>query len=145
MRVRKKAVGALPRLLVASVLLVVLAAGCGGEDQSGNQQGGQQGDAEPANSKIALGTIQGVDQEKKKVSLKPTTQDQGAKPLNFRVNARAKISLGGQEREMGDIQDGQQAQIEYVEKDKGPDRAVSVELFATGQDQQQPQEGEQTN
>lgn len=150
MHLRSNAAGSILGLLAASVLLV---AGCGGEDQSGeqqgnqqgNQQGGQAGRAEPADSKIAIGTIRAVKVDKMRISLNPTTQDGEAEPVPFKVNKRSEILLNGQEREIGDVQGGQQAQVEYVERDAGVDRAISVELFASGGQQQQPEGGESTN
>ena len=147
MRVKSKAAGSLLGLLMISISL---AAGCGGggQEQSGEQQGGQQGGqagrAEPADSKIAIGTVRAVKVDKMRISLNPTTQDGEAEPVPFKVNKRSEILLNGQRREIGDVQGGQQAQVEYVERDAGLDRAISVELFASG-GQQQPEGGESTN
>lgn len=146
MRVKRKAAGSLLGLLMMSVLL---AAGCGGggQEQSGEQQGGQGGGrgnrAEPADSKIAIGTIRAVKEDKMRLSLEPATEDQGSEPIPFKLNKRTEVSLNGQEQELGDAQGGQQAQIEYVERDDGIDRAISVELFAA--EGQQPEGGESNN
>lgn len=134
MRPKKRTAGSLLGLLMMSVLL---AAGCGGggQEPSGEQQGGQGGGgnrAEPADSKIAIGTIRAVNEDKMRISLEPAAEDQGSEPVPFKLNKRTEISLDGREQALGDARGGQQAQVEYVERDEGIDRAISVELFAAG-------------
>ncbi len=134
MRARENAVRPLLALFVVSVLLAGLVAGCGGGDQSGNerdkkQQGGKAADTGGSDSKIALGTIRAFEEDKRKVYLKPAAEARGEKQLSFKVNKRADITLGGKKAEIGDIARGQQAQIGYVDRAKGPGRALSVNLF----------------
>ncbi len=140
MRARENAVRPLLALFVVSVLLAGLVAGCGGGDQSGNerdkkQQGGKAAEAGGSDRKIALGTIRAFEEDKRKVYLKPAAEARGEKQLSFKVNKRADITLGGKKAEIGDIARGQQAQIGYVDRAKGPGRALSVDLFgARGQE-----------
>ena len=134
MRARENAVRPLLALFVVSVLLAGLVAGCGGGDQSGNerdkkQQGGKAADTGGSDRKIALGTIRAFEEDKRKVYLKPAAEARGEKQLSFKVNKRADITLGGKKAEIGDIARGQQAQIGYVDRAKGPGRALSVNLF----------------
>jgi hypothetical protein len=134
MRARENAVRPLLALFVVSVLLVALVAGCGGGDQSGNerdkkQQGGKAADTGGSDRKMALGTIRAFEEDKRKVYLKPAAEARGEKQLSFKVNKRADITLGGKKAEIGDIARGQQAQIGYVDRAKGPGRALSVNLF----------------
>ncbi len=134
MRARENAVRPLLALFVVSVLLAGLVAGCGGGDQSGNerdkrQQGGKAADTGESDRKIALGTIRAFEEDKRKVYLKPAAEARGEKQLSFKVNKRADITLGGKKAEIGDIARGQQAQIGYVDRAKGPGRALSVNLF----------------
>jgi hypothetical protein len=134
MRARENAVRPLLALFVVSVLLAALVAGCGGGDQSGNerdkkQQGGKAADTGGSDRKIALGTIRAFEEDKRKVYLKPAAEARGEKQLSFKVNKRADITLGGKKAEIGDIARGQQAQIGYVDRAKGPGRALSVNLF----------------
>lgn len=134
MRARENAVRPLLALFVVSVLLAALVAGCGGGDQSGNerdkkQQGGKAADTGGSDRKIALGTIRAFEEDKRKVYLKPAAEARGERQLSFKVNKRADITLGGKKAEIGDIARGQQAQIGYVDRAKGPGRALSVNLF----------------
>ena len=134
MRPRENAVRPLLALFVVSVLLAALVAGCGGGDQLGNgrekkHQGGKAADTGGSDRKIALGTIRAFEKDKRKIYLKPAAEARGEKQLSFKVNKRADITLGGKKAEIGDIARGQQAQIGYVDRAKGPGRALSVNLF----------------
>jgi hypothetical protein len=124
MRVR----GSSTALLVgAFILLAGLLAGCGGgggqsgnnESQNGEAPGGKkeqggaaQGDAPQA--KTALGTITAVRPDRGKIVLRPSTEIQGAKRMVFRVGDKAEITLNDEPAEMTDVEEGQQAQIQYV-------------------------------
>ena len=144
MRPGENAVRSLLALLVLSALLAGLIAGCGGGDQSGTggekkQQAGKAAKregggvkAEESNTKIALGTIRAVKEDKRRISLKPTVEAQGDGSLAFRVADNA------------DIAGGQQAQVEFVGGEKGAGRALSVQLFQV-QREQPPGEDGQTN
>lgn len=150
MRARENAVRPLLALFVVSVLLAGLVAGCGGGDQSGNerdkkQQGGKAADTGGSDRKIALGTIRAFEEDKRKVYLKPAAEARGEKQLSFKVNKRADITLGGKKAEIGDIARGQQAQIGYVDRAKGPGRALSVNLFGVPGQQEPSEEGGNAN
>jgi hypothetical protein len=150
MRARENAVRPLLALFVVSVLLAALVAGCGGGDQSGNerdkkQQGGKAADTGGSDRKIALGTIRAFEEDKRKVYLKPAAEARGEKQLSFKVNKRADITLGGKKAEIGDIARGQQAQIGYVDRAKGPGRALSVNLFGVPGQQEPSEEGGNAN
>ena len=136
---------------IALVLLLGFLAGCGG-DQSGSsesQGGGQQGGSEqgggeqaggqggepggeaadegPSQAKVALGSIESVQPDKRKVVLKPSFEAQGGDQITFNVRKNAEIRVNNQEAELSDIKSGQQAQIEYVTKND-VNRAVSVQV-----------------
>ncbi len=107
---------------IASILLALLLAGCaGGGEQSGN--GGNEGQGEAAQGegtqanapapKIALGTVISVKADRRKIILRPSTEQQGDR-LTFKVIDDAQITLDDQQAEMADVQEGQQAQITYV-------------------------------
>jgi hypothetical protein len=150
MRARENAVRPLLALFVVSVLLAALVAGCGGGDQSGNerdkkQQGGKAADTGGSDRKMALGTIRAFEEDKRKVYLKPAAEARGEKQLSFKVNKRADITLGGKKAEIGDIARGQQAQIGYVDRAKGPGRALSVNLFGVPGQQEPSEEGGNAN
>jgi ABC-type Fe3+-hydroxamate transport system substrate-binding protein len=131
-------------LFIASILLAGLLAGCaGGGDQAGNggSQGGEgeqgqaaQGEGTQANAvqvKIALGTIVSVKPDRRKIVLRPSTEQQGDR-LVFKVVDDAVITLDDQPAEMADVQEGQQAQIEYITVNE-QNRARRVELIAEGE------------
>ena len=143
-------------LLVVSVLLAGLLWGCGGGgDQSGsggsqggdeNQQGeaqqgeaqqggGEQGQAaqgDPPEAKIALGRVIAVVPDRRKIILRPSAEVQGGERMVFKVRDDAEISLNDQPAEMDGVQEGQQAQIEYIVVDE-QNRARRVELIAEGE------------
>ena len=130
---------------IVLVLLLGFLAGCGGNqsgsgesqdgqqgggDQAGGQrgeQGGEAADEGPSQAKIALGSIESVQPDKRKVVLKPSFEAQGGDQITFNVRKNAEIRVNNQEAELSDIKSGQQAQIEYVTKND-VNRAVSVEI-----------------
>jgi hypothetical protein len=120
-------------LLVIGILLAGLLAGCGGGDQSGNgsqdgKSGGEQAQVGEAakkrdgeavkkgalKPKIALGTITRVKLERRRITLRAVTGEEGAEPMPFKIAKNATITLDDEEAELADIKDGQQAQITYV-------------------------------
>ena len=124
----------------AFILLAGLLAGCaGGGDQSGN--GGNEGQGEAAQGegtqanapafKIALGTVIAAKHDRRKIILRPSTEQQGDR-LTFKVVDDAQITLDDQPAEMADVQEGQQAQIEYVSVND-QNRARVVELISGGE------------
>ena len=137
--------------LVLSFLLVVLLAGCGGgSDGSGNQSGGgqEQGNAggeaakkEPLSRKIAIGTVRAYKDDRRRLSLRPASEAQGEKPLGFKVRKKAQVTLDGEQAELGDIEEGQQAQVRYLVRND-VNRAIIVQLFArqpSGGDEEEKQ------
>jgi hypothetical protein len=136
---------------IVLVLLLGFLAGCGG-DQSGDsesQGGGQQGGSEqgggqqaggqggeqggeaadegPAQAKIALGSIESVQPEERKLVLKPSFEAQGGDQITFNVRKNAEIQVNDQEAELSELQAGQQAQVEYVTKNE-VNRALAVHI-----------------
>jgi hypothetical protein len=141
-----------PYLILLLFLLGSLAA-CGGAEQSGNggsqggeqqegqqggdqqQAGGQQADQAGgqgrAQQKIALGTIESVDPEKREVVLKPGFEAQGGDQITFNVRKNAEVRVNDQEAELADVQSGQSAQVEYVTRNE-VNRATAVEIVGGG-------------
>jgi hypothetical protein len=134
--------------LVTIVLIVGLLTGCGGGDQSGSgsqQDGGSR--AEQGNNaskkrgkngpkkKLLFGTVTFVNPKTEGFSVRPTIDEQGNKPVAFRLANETSITLGGKEAKLEDLKKGQQAQVEYVERNER-NRARSVRLFESGGDSQ---------
>jgi hypothetical protein len=134
--------------LVTIVLIVGLLTGCGGGDQSGSgsqQDGGSR--AEQGNNaskkrgkngpkkKLLFGTVTFVNPKTEGFSVRPTIDEQGNKPVAFRLANETSITLGGKEARLEDMKKGQQAQVEYVERNER-NRARSVRLFESGGDSQ---------
>jgi hypothetical protein len=133
--------------LVTIVLIVGLLTGCGGGDQSGSgsqQDGGTK--AEQGNNaskkrgknrpkKILFGTVTFVNPKTEGFSVRPTIDEQDNKPVAFRLANETSITLGGKEARLEDMKKGQQAQVEYVERNER-NRARSVRLFESGGDSQ---------
>jgi hypothetical protein len=137
--------------LAMIVLIAGLLVGCGGGDQSGSgsqQDGGskakqgenaqeQQGKNAPkkaknaSKKKILFGIVKFVNPKTEGFSVRPTVDEQGKKPIVFRLANKFKITLGGKEAKMEDMKKGQQAQVEYVVRNDR-NRALSVKLFEGG-------------
>jgi hypothetical protein len=126
--------------LVLSLVLAGLLAGCGGGgDQSGDQSGGGQREGKaggeaakkkpPAPRLILIGTVRAYKDDKRRLSLRPAAKAQGQKPLGFKVRKNAQVTLDGKQAELGDIEEGQQAQIRYLVKNE-INRAIIVQLFS---------------
>jgi hypothetical protein len=148
--------------LTMTVLIVGLFAGCGGGDQSGSgsqQDGGkgakqdqnepekQNGGAskqkaakEPA-KKVLFGNVTFVNPKTEGFSVKPTIKAQGKKPVVFRLAQQTRITLGGKEAKLDDMEKGQQAQVEYVVRNDR-NRARVVRLFEGGGNTQDQGGGE---
>jgi hypothetical protein len=138
--------------LVLSLLLVGLLAGCGGSDQSGGGQqegnsGGGGAEKEKLTRKVAIGTVRAYKDDRRRLSLRPASEAQGKKPLGFKVRKKAQVTLDGEQAELGDIEEGQQAQVRYVVKND-VNRAIIVQLFSkqqSGEDKKKKQSGEDDN
>jgi hypothetical protein len=119
--------------LVLFVLIVGSLAGCSGGDQSGSggqkkKQGGKVTKKEQVQKKVAFGIVRAFKDDKRRLSLRPTVNAQGKKPIGFKVRKNAQITLSGKKADLGDIKADQQAQISYVVKNE-VNRAVVVRLF----------------
>jgi hypothetical protein len=128
-------------LLACLISLMSLAVGCGGSgDQSGGQQedasdgaeqqGGEANNNDAPEVRIALGKIGSVNPEDRKIVLLPSTEEQGERKT-FMVVEKARVTLDGEEVELADIKEGQQAQVSYVVRNER-NRARTVELFSDG-------------
>lgn len=125
--------------LVLLVACVGFMTGCGGDQSEGGsqeQQGdggqGEQDAQKPEQEgKIALGSIEAVNTEAKRFTLKPTVEEQGKEPQSFKLTPQAKVTLGDKQAELADMKKGQQAQVEYIVR-KDLNRARSVQLFEGG-------------
>ncbi|HET6660052.1 MAG TPA: hypothetical protein VFH16_09065 [Rubrobacter sp.] len=144
-------------LFLATIVLITgLLTGCGGGDQSGSgsqQDGGskaeqdqnapkKQGKNAPK-KKILFGTVTFVNPKTEGFSVRPTIDEQGNKPVAFRLAKETSITLGGKEAKLEDMKKGQQAQVEYVERNER-NRARSVRLFEAGGGSQDDQGGEKS-
>lgn len=129
------------------LVLAILLSGCGGGgSESGSEDGGgsggeqeqQAGGEESAGSgdeeangggqKIALGQIASVNAEAGRFAIEPSTADQGEEPITFKLTEGGTVTLEGEEVELSAMEEGQQAQVEYVVL-KDLKRARKVELF----------------
>jgi hypothetical protein len=99
----------------------------GGGEQGAGEQGGAAADEGPAQAKVALGSIESVQPEERKLVLKPSFEAQGGDQITFNVRKNAEIQVNDQEAELSELQSGQQAQVEYVTKND-VNRAVAVQV-----------------
>jgi hypothetical protein len=152
-------------LFLATIVLIAgLLTGCGGGDQSGSgsqPDGGskaeqsknapvEQGEnvtkkrgKNAPTKKILFGTVTFVNPKTEGFSVRPTIEEQGKKPVAFRLANETSITLDGKEAKLEDMKKGQQAQVEYVERNDR-NRARSVRLFEAGGGSQDDQGGEKT-
>jgi hypothetical protein len=152
-------------LFLATIVLIAgLLTGCGGGDQSGSgsqPDGGskaeqsknapvEQGEnvtkkrsKNAPKKKILFGTVTFVNPKTEGFSVRPTIDEQGNKPVAFRLANETSITLGGKEAKLEDMKKGQQAQVEYVERNDR-NRARSVRLFEAGGGSQDDQGGKKT-
>jgi hypothetical protein len=152
-------------LFLATIVLIAgLLTGCGGGDQSGSgsqPDGGskaeqsknapvEQGENAPKKrgknapkKKILFGTVTFVNPKTEGFSVRPTIDEQGNKRVAFRLANETSITLGGKEAKLEDMKKGQQAQVEYVERNER-NRARSVRLFEAGGGSQDDQGGKKT-
>ena len=148
--------------LVTIALIAGSLTGCGGQSGSGSQQDGgsqaEQGENAPVEQgenapkkqgknapekKVVFGTVTFVNPKTEGFSVRPTIEEQGKKPVVFRLANETSITLGGKATSLEDMKKGQQAQVEYVERNER-NRARSVRLFETGGGSQDDQGGEKT-
>src|ERR687889_568698 len=142
-------------LFLATIVLIAgLLTGCGDQSGSGSQQDGaskaEKGKNAPVGQgknapkkKILFGTVTFVNTKTEGFSVRPTIDEQGNKPVAFRLANESSITLGGKEAKLEDMKKGQQAQVEYVERNER-NRARSVRLFEAGGGSQNDQGGEKT-
>ena len=144
-------------LFLATIVLIAgLLTGCGGGDQSGSgsqQDGGSKAEQgknaskkqgkSGTKKKILFGTVRFVNPKTEGFSVRPTIDEQGNKPVAFRLAKETSITLGGKEAKLEDMKKGQQAQVEYVERNER-NRARSVRLFEASGGSQDDQGGEKT-
>ena len=81
--------------------------------------------------KVALGTIESVQPDKRTIVLKPSTEIQGGEQMTFSVRKSAEITVNDQAAEISDIEAGQQAQIQYVTRGE-ENRASAVQIVGGG-------------
>ena len=93
--------------------------------------------------KVVVGTVTFVNPKTEGFSVRPTIEEQGKKRVVFRLANESSITLEGKEAKLEDMKKGQQAQVEYVERNER-NRARSVKLFETGGGSQDDQGGEKT-
>jgi hypothetical protein len=150
-------------LFLATIVFIAgLLTGCGGGDQSGSgsqQDGGskaEQGKNVPVEQgenaqkkqgknapkkKIVFGTVKFVNPKTEGFSVRPTIEEQGKKPVVFRLANETSITLDGKEAKLEDMEKGQQAQVEYVVRNDR-NRARVVRLFEGGGNTQDQGDGE---
>jgi hypothetical protein len=136
-------------LFLATIILIAgLLTGCGSGDDL-NAPVGQDENAAKKQSKnapkkkILFGTVTFVNPKTEGFSVRPTIDEQGNKPVAFRLAKESSITLGGKEAKLEDMKKGQQAQVEYVERNER-NRARSVRLFEAGGGSQDDKGGEKT-
>jgi hypothetical protein len=141
-------------VLFLATIVLILITGCSDQSGSGSQQDGgsqaEQGENAPVKQgknapkkKIVFGTVTFVNPKTEGFSVRPTIEEQGKKPVVFRLANETSITLDGNEAKLEDMKKGQQAQVEYVKRNER-NRARSVRLFETDGGSQGEQGTEKT-
>jgi hypothetical protein len=141
-------------VLFLATIVLILITGCGDQSGSRSQQDGgsqaEQGENAPVKQgknapkkKIVFGTVTFVNPKTEGFSVRPTIEEQGKKPVVFRLANETSITLDGNEAKLEDMKKGQQAQVEYVKRNER-NRARSVRLFETDGGSQGEQGTEKT-
>jgi hypothetical protein len=136
--------------LVLCVVLLVSLAGCGGSQSGGGGQekaqggkpAGEAAKKEPLPRKMTFGIVRAFKDDKRRLSLLPTVNAQGKKPVGFKVRKNAKITLEGEKAGPDAIEEGMQAQVSYVIK-KEVNRAVGLQLFEPDEPSREDEKKEQ--
>ena len=126
-------------VLFLATMVLILITGCGDQSGSRSQQDGgsqaEQGENAPVKQgknapkkKILFGVVKFVNPKTEGFSVRPTIEEQGKKPVVFRLAGETSITLSGKQAKLEDMKKGQQAQVEYVERN-GRNRARTVRLF----------------
>ena len=109
--------------------------GSGGGQETEQQAGGEgegNGGGAALESKIALGRIATVNEENRRFSVEPSTDEQGQEPIKFRLVKNDVVTLDGEEVEFSAMEREQAAQVEYVVVND-QNRARTVELLTGGE------------
>ena len=85
---------------------------------------------QPPVVKTAAGEIKKVKLDRKKIWLKPSSEEQGETVMTFKLTQDATVTQNGQDAELADVKAGQQAEIQYFAQD-GINRADSVKIGET--------------
>ena len=85
---------------------------------------------QPPVAKTAAGEIKKVKLDRKKIWLKPSSEEQGETVMTFKLTQDATVMQNGQDAELADVKAGQQAEIQYFAQD-GINRADSVKIGET--------------
>jgi len=95
-----------------------------------NRAGSVKVTEQPLVAKTAAGEIKKVMLDRKKIWLKPSSQEQGETVMTFKLTQDATVTQNGQDAELADVKAGQQAEIQYFAQD-GINRADSVKIGET--------------
>jgi hypothetical protein len=125
--------------LIFVVVLVGVAAGCGGggqqdaQSQGSEQKPGKVGKERETKTESLDGTVVRVLPEKNTVVVRP--KDGGPVPFRYRTET-LEVKLNGEEAKLEDIEKGQTASVKYVtrttKKDREVNMARSIELQSRG-------------
>ena len=92
-----------------------------------NRAGGVKVTEQPLVAKTAAGQIRAIKPDRRKIILKPSSQEQGGEVVQVKLEQDAKITVLGREAQLADLKAGQQAEIQYFVHD-GVDKASSVKI-----------------
>jgi hypothetical protein len=95
-----------------------------------NRAGSVKVTEQPLVAKTVAGEIKKVMLDRKKMWLKPSSEEQGETVMTFKLTQDATVTQNGQDAELTDVKAGQQAEIQYFAQD-GINRADGVKIGET--------------
>jgi Cu/Ag efflux protein CusF len=93
-----------------------------------NRAGGVKVTEQPLVAKTAAGQVRAIKPDRRKIVLKPSSQEQGGEVVQVKLEQDAKITVLDKEAQLADLKAGQQAEIQYFVHEDGVDRASSVKI-----------------
>jgi hypothetical protein len=92
-----------------------------------NRAGSVKVTEQPLVAKTATGEVSKVKLDRRKIWLRPSSEEQGEKIMPFRVAQDATVTVLGKKAQLADLKAGQQAEIKYYVQD-GKNKASSVKV-----------------
>jgi Cu/Ag efflux protein CusF len=98
------------------------------QEDSTNRAGSVKVTEQPPVIKTAGGEIKRIVPDRRKIILKPSSEEQGEGVIHFRLEEDATVTVLGKEAQLADLKAGQQAEIQYLVQEGPTQKAHSVKV-----------------